>query len=565
MHQRATDFLKGLIPRQSAALGSAPKHTMSLVEDPDPLVGQTLAGRYRVRRKLEQGGMGAIYIATQEPLGREVALKLLRREYADDATALGRFEKEARAASALAHPHIVTIYDFGQTGDGHLFLAMEYLRGRSLRRLLDDEGRMSWRRSLRVIRGIASGLVEAHRHGIMHRDLKPENVMLVRAGDDDDFVKILDFGLARSVQRDDDVDARLTQKDVIPGTPNYMPPERINGKDDDLRSDLYAIGAVWFELLTGRIPFAGESAVRILVRHMQDPPPRPSEHGAGASVPAVVDDLVLRLLAKSPADRPPSADALLKELSRVDGSEGWAVASTGDIAREATHTPDVVQAWASEPSVDLDFAAIPPVSAPEEGAIRDDQPIALTRRKGGPRSSPPPDDTSLDAIMLLTKKKAPPPPPRSAISSLSDAAMRISRAGSLDEVGAVTVDFLRARFDRAALVDLRANPPRVVDAWGLSPRVQLEAAVAGFPPLHAAIATGEAYYGPPHDDDGWLEFHQRASGAVPAGVLFAALRRGGRAALLVYAEHDRAALDVDLGDLGRLLRELAASLTTLRF
>lgn len=535
---------------------------MSLVATPDPLVGQLLAGRYRVQRKLEQGGMGAIYVATQEPLGREVALKVLRGEYAGDVTAIGRFEKEARAASALAHPHIVTIYDFGQTGDGLLFLAMEYLRGRSLRRILEEDGPLPWRRALHVVRGITSGLVEAHRHGIMHRDLKPENVVVVTSGDDEDFIKILDFGLARSVQRGDENDARLTQNNMIPGTPNYMPPERVNGIDDDLRSDLYALGAVWFELMTGRAPFEGETPVRILVRHLQDPPPRPSAHAA-AEVPAFIDDLVVRLLAKTPAERPASADALLKEFTRLDGRDGWNVATATQIAREATHTPEVVRRWASESSVDFEFAPVTaaPVPSPEDV----DEPIALTRRKGAVVSPPPPADTSLDAVVLLTRKKLAPAMPRGPLHSLSDAATRLSSARSLAELGAVTVDFLRARFDRAALVDLRATPPQVVDAWSLAPRVQLEAALARFEPLHDAVSTGEAYYGTPHEGRGWADFHKAASGCVPAGVLLAALRRNGRPALLVYAEHDRKALDVELLQLGRLLKELAASLTTLRF
>jgi serine/threonine protein kinase len=534
----------------------------------DPLVGTMLAGRYRVLRPLQQGGMGAIYAASQEPLGREVALKVLKDAYAGDATAIGRFEKEARAVSRLGHPHIVTIFDFGHTDDGQLFLAMELLRGRSLRQVLDAERRIGWRRSVRIVRGIVMGLVEAHRNGIMHRDLKPENVMLVEQAGDPEFVKLLDFGLARTVKSDPNADeSQLTQQNMIPGTPNYISPERVNGVANDLRSDLYSLGAMWFELLTGQLPFPAETSIKIIVRHLQDPAPRASQHGAEAELPAAVDNLIYQLMSKRPDDRPDSAQALLATLNSLDELDAWAVASASQIHKEATQTPDV-SGWASEQSVDFDFAPITGGALSSLAMLEHEEqsePIELTVRKGEVSSAPPPSDTSEAAVVLLTRVKAPKQVPRKALHSIADAATQLSQARTVNEVSRVTIDYLRSRYTRAAVVDLRKHPLRVVECWGTAPVAEVEAAFAGAPRLMDTVSSGEAYYGPPIAGADWDALHKRISGGRPGGVLLAALRRNKRPALLVYADHDGGELFTDLSDAARLLKEIAAALTTMRF
>jgi serine/threonine protein kinase len=540
------------------------------------MLGRTLAGRYRVLRRLQQGGMGAIYIASQEPLGREVALKVLKEAFAADATAIGRFEKEARAVSRLAHPHIVTIYDFGQTEDGQLFLAMELLRGKSLRELLDVHKRVDWRRSLRIVRGVVMGLVEAHRGGIMHRDLKPENVMLVEQAGDPEFVKLLDFGLARSVQADAD-ESQLTQRNMIPGTPNYISPERVNGIANDLRSDLYSLGAMWFELLTGRIPFEADTSIKIIVRHLQDPPPRPSEHGADPALPKAVDDLVLRLLQKSPDARPASAQTLLAELNHLEGTGPWAVASATQIGDSATQTPEL-GGWASEASVDFDFSPITSTTLTSLAALEEEaaaatdepEPIALTRRKGEAHTAPAPSDTSDAAVVLLTRVKSPAKVERKPLHSIAEVATKLAETKAVDEVARLTVDFLRGRFTRVAGLDMREKPMRLLDSFGTAPKAEVEAALQEAPRLHDTVAGGEAYYGPPKAGEDWSTMHRRISGGLPVGglpggVLLAALRRNKRPALLLYADHDAATLLTDLSEPARLLKEIAAALTMLRF
>ncbi|MCC7070017.1 MAG: serine/threonine protein kinase [Deltaproteobacteria bacterium] len=305
----------------------------------DPYVGRVIAGRYQIERKLNQGGMGAVYLAIQRPLDRPVALKVLLRRHDDDKTAALRFEKEARAVSRLAHPHVVTLHDFGNTEAGELYIAMEYLEGQSLRELLDSAGAMAWDRSLHVMRGVAAALTAAHGAGIVHRDLKPENVMLVERSGDVDFPKVLDFGLARSIEPDNKTP--ITQRDVIPGTPAYMSPERASGVSDDPRSDLYSLGAMWFELLTGRPPFEGESSIKVILRHIHETPLAPSQRVPAAHIPQSIDLLVLSLLEKHPERRPGSAADLLEQIDTLARPQGWHVSSTERLGRRSGSDVDL--------------------------------------------------------------------------------------------------------------------------------------------------------------------------------------------------------------------------------
>lgn len=533
---------------------------------PDPLLGHTVAGRYHVVRKLSQGGMGAIYLATQQPLGREVALKVLLNTVAHDETAVQRFEQEARAVSRLRHPHIITLYDFGRTEDGRLFIAMEFLDGESLRDAVQKAGRLPYRRALHVVKGIVSGLAEAHRLGIMHRDLKPENVMLVNQAGDPDFVKMLDFGLARSVAAQE-TDARLTQQNTIPGTPAYLPPERAAGVDDDLRSDLYSLGALWFELLCGRPPFDGDSAIKIIVRHMQEPAPSPRAAGADPALPPAMEALVSRLLEKQPERRPESAEALLKELLGLESSDSWTVASATQVAARATHVPRL-SALALEEEEDalgelgeLGELRFEPLSLAE----LDEEPIALTRRKGPPAGAPAANDTSEAAVVLLTRVKAPQPPARAPLTSIAEAASRVGGAKNLLDVAQVLVDYLRSRFERVAVVDRRFPPSRVLDAFGTTTGDDTARAFDQNDALWQLVARGEAYYGPALQGPAWSAFYSALSGQAPGGMLVAALKRDGAPAFLVYAAHASPQLHPELKDAATLLKEAAAALTVLSF
>ncbi len=273
----------------------------------DPLVGQVLDGRFRLTERLGEGSMGAVYRAEQQPAGREVAVKVLRPSFSDPITA-ERFRREARALLHLAHPHIVTAIDFGQAQSGLLYLAMERLEGRPLRAF--EGGALPLMSVLEIGIQVCRALVAAHATGVIHRDLKPDNIFVTSLPDQPLHVKVLDFGLAKLV--DESVETQLTQSGFIVGTPQYMAPEQADGSHIDHRADLYSLGVVLFELLSGRPPFEGENMAKLLRSIISDPvPPLPS------SLPPGLRALVESMLAKEPAARPADATKVLHSLEQA--------------------------------------------------------------------------------------------------------------------------------------------------------------------------------------------------------------------------------------------------------
>lgn len=284
----------------------------------DPLLGTVVAGRYRVLRALGRGGMGAVYVAEQAPLGREVALKVLRPDLADNDVAIERFKREAQLIGALGHPHVVGVHDFGTADGGALFIAMELLRGEDLAARLRRAGPLDWQRALHVVEQIARALAGAHAAGVIHRDLKPANVILMNGDGAHDFVKVVDFGIAKLMKeaRGPGAAPSLTGGGFVPGTVGYIAPENISGTGggDDPRSDVYSLGVTWFEMLTGRCAFTGDSAMQIVLKQLNEDPPRPTEV-ASIELPARIEALLMRMLHRDPSKRPPSANALLAEIA----------------------------------------------------------------------------------------------------------------------------------------------------------------------------------------------------------------------------------------------------------
>ena len=269
-----------------------------------------LAAVAPVVARLAAGGMGAVYTAVQESLSREVALKVIRPGLIDDGFR-ARFEREARATSSLRDPHVVTVHDFGI--DGELpFIVFEKLEGEDLAAALQARGRMPWRRGARVLRGIASALAAAHTAGVVHRDLKPSNVFLIATAADPAFAKVLDFGIAKIL--DDDSAGVKTTTGIVLGTPGYVPPERMRGEPDDPRSDLYALGALAWDMVAGRGPLVAPTQILLSVKHMTERPPNL------LTVADVPDDLALlvgELLEKTPARRPQSAAHVVARLAAL--------------------------------------------------------------------------------------------------------------------------------------------------------------------------------------------------------------------------------------------------------
>ena len=309
-------------------LPRCPDHSLPFVDlrdGSDPLLGTTIAGRFTILGRLGRGSMGAVYRARQEAVGRDVALKLVRQDRAHDPETKGRFEREARAISALVSPHTVTAFDFGEAEDGSWFLAMEMLEGETVGDRLRRVGRLDWFDALRFTRDALESLAEAHAKGIIHRDLKPDNLFLSRVlssagGIAQESCKVLDFGIAKW-SRDEDaskIDQLETQAGTVFGTPRYMSPEQAQGTPLDARSDLYSLGVLLYQMLSGRAPFVDDDAVVVMARHIKDPPPRFETMKPEVKVPESIAALLWRVLAKSPAERPATAEHMIAELDAAE-------------------------------------------------------------------------------------------------------------------------------------------------------------------------------------------------------------------------------------------------------
>jgi serine/threonine-protein kinase len=302
-----------------------PQHDLSFVDaralaesGQDPLLGTTLAGRFTVLARIGSGSMGSVYRARQAAVGRDVALKIVRRDRAYDPETKARFEREARAVSLLKSPHTVTAFDFGEAEDGSWFLALEMLEGETLGERLRRERRLHWVDALRFAGDALRSLAEAHAQGIIHRDLKPDNLFLARVhepGGDREICKILDFGIAKWV-RDEDapVDQLETLAGTVFGTPRYMSPEQAQGAALDARSDLYSLGVLLFQMLAGRAPFVDDDAVVVMAKHIKNAPPELDEAAPGVEIPPAIEAVVRRALEKLPENRPASAEQMLSEL-----------------------------------------------------------------------------------------------------------------------------------------------------------------------------------------------------------------------------------------------------------
>ena len=276
-------------------------------EEVDPYIGRTLLDQFRIEQILGAGGMGTVYRARQTTIDRDVAIKILHPELVQNPDAVRRFHREARVSASLDHPNVVRVFLFGQLSDKSLYLVMEYLRGRSLLDVLRMDGVLDPLRALHVATQICDGVGEAHRLGVVHRDVKPENVLLVTRGHDPDFVKVLDFGIARFLRDETTV---ATQSGLIFGTARYISPEGASGEPTDARSDVYSIAVLTYQLLCGETPFDASSPVGLLMKHIHDTPPDLRRKPQGAHVPGEVADVIMGALSKNPDLRPADANAL---------------------------------------------------------------------------------------------------------------------------------------------------------------------------------------------------------------------------------------------------------------
>jgi serine/threonine-protein kinase len=319
-----------MVPKPAPAPAAAPvtsQRAAAPAAEPldGDLTGKTLNNRYQIEGKLGEGGFGAVYKAKQLNMGRTVALKVLHARMAKDQQVIGRFKREAQASSLLRAPHTVQVYDFDQSPEGVMYLAMEILQGKSLHAIVRDEGPLDPVRVARVLDGIADSLGEAHGQGIVHRDIKPENIYL-EPRPTPDFVKVLDFGIAKIVSGDGLAASgpALTAAGQTLGTLEYMSPEQLMGQQLDGRSDLYALGVMSYELLTGALPWPAKTPGELITAHLKTMPPPPSKAKPG--IPPLLDQIILRLVEKQREKRYANTDELRKDLQRViQGEQGSAM------------------------------------------------------------------------------------------------------------------------------------------------------------------------------------------------------------------------------------------------
>jgi eukaryotic-like serine/threonine-protein kinase len=287
----------------------------TIEERPFEWTGQILSERYRVLDKIGEGGMGVVYRAEHIHMRKALAIKILHPELTTVSEVVQRFEREAQAAGQIEHPNVCAATDFGRAASGAFFLVMEYLEGKPLSDVLKDEGSISLPRALRIAQQMCAALSRAHELGIVHRDLKPENVLLVERGGNPDFVKILDFGIARvPTLTESGHHKTLTRAGFVMGTPAYLSPEQGSGQEVDHRADLYSLGIVLFEMISGRRPFDSPSTVELIGMHVTRPAPSLSRMAASVKIPRRLDQLQARLLAKEPHQRPQSAAEVRDEL-----------------------------------------------------------------------------------------------------------------------------------------------------------------------------------------------------------------------------------------------------------
>jgi serine/threonine-protein kinase len=306
-------------PGPASAQASPARPAVGLRPPAQPLenlIGRTLNHRFLVEDKVGEGGFGAVFRGKQIATGRAVALKILHPHNVADETIVARFRREAEACSKLRDPHTVTTYDFDETPDGILYLAMELLRGKSLHQVQKSEGPLPSERVLKILDQVAASLAEAHANGIVHRDMKPENVF-IETREGEDHVKVLDFGIAKVVSDERQVPA-LTAVGQTLGTLEFMSPEQLRGQKLDGRSDLYALGMMSYEMLTGTLPFASaKSPIDIINFHMRHEPPAPSKLSDKVVIPPAVDAIILKMVAKDKEKRFHDANALREEIAKT--------------------------------------------------------------------------------------------------------------------------------------------------------------------------------------------------------------------------------------------------------
>jgi serine/threonine protein kinase len=370
----------------SDATTLCPADGVALEKTDDSLLGQTLAGKYRIDERLSGGGMGTVYRGTHVLMDKTVAIKVLKPSLAADEKIVARFSREARAASKILHPHAISVTDFGEGENGVVFLVMEYLSGQTLKEIVRNEGPMPVARVAEILRQVGGALDAAHAEGVVHRDLKSDNIMLLSSSGTD-YAKVLDFGIAKIKEPEGSYDPGLTNPDLVIGTPQYMSPEQCSQSPDiDARSDIYSLGVILYEMLVGHVPFTGASPTAIMLKHLQEP--APSVLAERDDLPPAIGRVVARALAKRPEERYNTVGELVEDFTVAAGME---------------------------PAGATAAANSKPIAPPPDELLDDADEETLVRRRVTRPMTPPADIPHVVpvAVTPIPTELPPPPPPSS--------------------------------------------------------------------------------------------------------------------------------------------------------
>src|SRR5687768_4794163 len=314
-----------------------PADGVALETTDDALIGTTLAGKYRIDARLNEGGMGSVYKGTHVMMDKTVAIKVLRPSLAAEEKIVARFSREARAASRISHPNALSVTDIGED-NGIVFLVMEFLSGKTLKHVLREEGPLPLPRIVDITRQVGDALAAAHAQGVVHRDLKSDNIMLLDTTSVGDHAKVLDFGIAKINEPDGEFDGGLTAPNLVIGTPQYMSPEQCSQDSEiDSRSDIYSLGVILFEMLVGHVPFAGDSPTMVMMKHLQEPVPSVLEERD--DLPASVGRVVARAMAKLPANRYQNVGELIEDLTIASGMTVYLPAASTSVTSANPASP----------------------------------------------------------------------------------------------------------------------------------------------------------------------------------------------------------------------------------
>ena len=324
-----------------AGAGRSTSADLATPSDPDDLCGVVLADRYRLLRILGRGAMGYVYVAQHVAIDKMIAVKVLGVQWARQSEFRRSFLVEAKATSRIRHDNVIEVHDFGETPNDSVFMAMELLRGEALSELIAREGALAWPRAKGIALQVCRALHCAHDLGVLHRDVKPENCFRTKRGANRDFIKLLDFGLAKIFGKEDDPHSSLTRAGAIFGTPEYMSPEQARGRPVDARTDVYASGVLLYELVTGQVPFSGATFMDVLTKQCTEPPPPPSVMAPHVGIPTELDLVILRALEKDVDARFQSMRELAEAIASVPLGPAVRTTNSGGTTGRRQVVPDL--------------------------------------------------------------------------------------------------------------------------------------------------------------------------------------------------------------------------------